>query len=75
LGEGVKGDGPEAAMSDPTKHHDEPDDLDLDAETVADLEPDDAADAAGGLLARTTTGGATDTCFCTLTCLACPAAY
>jgi hypothetical protein len=59
-------------MSDPKQHHDEPDELDLDAETVADLEPDDAADVQGGLVARTT-NDPTNTCvMCTFTCLACP---
>jgi hypothetical protein len=53
-------------MSDPTKHHDEPDDLDLDAETVADLEPDDAADVQGGLAIYT------DGPMCSFTCLVCP---
>jgi hypothetical protein len=57
-------------MSDPKQHHDEPDDLDLDAETVADLEPDDAGKVQGGLLAKTT-GGFTDAPMCTFTCLAC----
>jgi hypothetical protein len=60
-------------MSDPKHHHDEPDELDLDAETVADLEPDDAAAVEGGLLVKTT--NLTETCTCTLTCLACPAHY
>jgi hypothetical protein len=30
-------------MTDPTQHHDEPDELDLDREAVADLDADDAA--------------------------------
>ena len=59
-------------MTDPKQHHDERDELDLDAETVADLEPDDAAAVQGGLLAGTTGQQLTETCFCTLTCLMCP---
>jgi hypothetical protein len=54
-------------MSDPTKHHDEPDDLDLDAETVADLDPDKPEDVQGGLLV----GRYTDQVMCTFTCLTC----
>jgi len=30
-------------MTDPRQHHDEPDELDLDGETIADLDTDDAA--------------------------------
>jgi hypothetical protein len=46
-------------MSDPKQHHEEHDDLDLDAETVSDLEPD-GADVRGGR--------AIYTILCSLTC-------
>jgi hypothetical protein len=41
-------------MSDPKQHHDEPDELDLDAETVKDLEPtpDETEAVRGGVLIR-----------------------
>jgi hypothetical protein len=42
-------------MSDPTQNRGEPDDLDLDAEIVRDLEPDDD-DVRGGRAAGDTTG-------------------
>jgi hypothetical protein len=57
-------------MSDPKQHHDESDDLDLDAETVADLDPDDAAAVQGGMLVKPT-AVYTDAPMCTFTCLAC----
>jgi hypothetical protein len=55
-------------MSDPKQHH-EPDDLDLDAETVRDLDPSgaDSDDVRGGAIRRTD-ACVTDTC---ITCYIC----
>jgi len=54
-------------MTDPTAHHDEPDELDLDEATVADLEPDD--DVHGGAAAPPSAGlrctaSCDATCYC-----------
>jgi len=56
-------------MSDPKQHH-EPDELDLDAETVRDLEVPDSNldDVRGGAIIRTV-DCVTDTCFSCYICI------